>query len=94
VSYILLVDYQLVLQNGAYDEQKTLEIIDEKMSEAINYDSVAVIINMDSLIILNQSASDSNMGRSNSYSVADHGLYRLLLQYIKEFPVVDKATKK
>jgi len=24
VSYILLLDYQLVLQNSAYDEQKTL----------------------------------------------------------------------
>jgi hypothetical protein len=34
------------------------------MNEALNYQNVAVIINVDSLIVLTQNASDSSMGRS------------------------------
>lgn len=59
------------------------EIISEKMSEAINYKNVAVIINLDSLIVLNHNASDSSMGRSESYSIADNNMYRLLSNYMK-----------
>jgi len=40
------------------------EIIEEKMNEALNYQNVSVIINVDSLIVLTQNASDSSMGRS------------------------------
>lgn len=61
------------------------EVIEEKMSEAIRYNSVAVIINVDSFIVLNQSESDSSMGRSKSYSISDHNMYRMLLHYMKEF---------
>lgn len=53
------------------------------MGEAVNYDKVAVIINADSLIVLNESVSDSSMGRSTSYSVSDQNMYRLLLNYMK-----------
>lgn len=58
------------------------------MGEAMNYNRVAVIINVDSLIVLNQSSSDSSMGRSTSYSVSDQNMYRLLLNYMREFAVI------
>lgn len=60
------------------------------MAEAMNYNKVAVIINVDSLIVLNQSASDSSMGRSTSYSVADQNMYRLLLNYMRQFAMITK----
>lgn len=64
------------------------------MGEAINYSKVAVIINVDSLITLSQSASDSSMGRSMSYSVSDQNLYRLLINYMKVFPTVSQGKEK
>ena len=60
----------------------------------MNYKKVAVILNMDSLIVLNQSSSDSSMGRSNSYSVADNNLYRMLLNYMRQFAKVQKDSEK
>lgn len=84
-SYILLIDYELLLQNDAFEEKKMLEIMEEKMMEAKNYKKVAVIINLDSLIILNESASDSNMGRSMSYSIQNHTMYQIILSYMREF---------
>ena len=59
------------------------------MNEATNYSKIAVIINLDSLIILNKSSSDSSMGQSKSYSIADNNMYRFLLHYMRELAVVD-----
>ena len=70
------------------------EVIEEKMSEAIRYNSVAVIINVDSFIVLNQSESDSSMGRSKSYSISDHNMYRMLLHYMKEFAKIQEGKDK
>lgn len=53
------------------------------MMEAKNYDRVAVIINLDSMVMLSESASDSNMGRSLSYSIQNHNLYQILLNYMR-----------
>lgn len=49
----------------------------------MNYNKVAVIINVDSLIVLNKSSSDSSMGRSTSYSISDQNMYRLLINYMR-----------
>ena len=59
------------------------EVIQEKMEEAMNYNNVAVIFNVDSLIVINQSASDSSMGRSNSYNLSDSNMYRFLRHYMQ-----------
>ena len=69
-------------------------MIQEKMEEAMNYNNVAVILNVDSFIVVNQSASDSSMGRSNSYSVSDLNMYRLLLHYMREFASVEEGKEK
>ena len=53
VSLILLIDYELLLQNDAFEEKKVLQVMEEKMMEAKNYQRVAVIINLDSMIMLN-----------------------------------------
>jgi hypothetical protein len=63
------------------------------MSEAFNYDKVAVVINLDSLIIMNKNSSDSSMGRSTSYSLADLNMYRFLLNYMNTFPMMVKNDK-
>ena len=59
------------------------------MMEAKNYDRVAVIINLDSMVMLSESASDSNMGRSLSYSIQNHNLYQILLNYMREFAIIN-----
>jgi hypothetical protein len=53
------------------------------MMEARNYDRAAVIINLDSMIMLNENASDSNFGRSISYSIQNNNLYQILLNYMR-----------
>lgn len=64
------------------------------MSEAKNYERVAVIINVDSLIMISENASDSNFGRSTSYSVVNHNMYQILLNYMSEFAKVDSKSSK
>ncbi len=44
-----------------------------------------MIIDLDSLILLNENASDSSMGRSTSYSIQNFNLYQILLSYMREF---------
>lgn len=68
--------------------------MEEKMSEAKNYERVAVIINVDSLIMISENASDSNFGRSISYSVVNHNMYQILLNYMSEFAKVDQRSSK
>ena len=59
------------------------------MTEAKNYQRAAVMINADSLITLTENASDSSMGRSMSYSVANHNIYQILMNYMSEFAMVN-----
>ena len=55
------------------------------MSEAKNYEKVAVLINLDSLITISENASDSSMGRSTSYSIVNHNMFQIIMNYIKYF---------
>lgn len=55
------------------------------MSEAINYKKSAVIIDLDSLIQLNQNISHSNFGQNISYSVHNYNVFQLLLNYMRSF---------
>lgn len=72
----------MFLQNDAFEEKKIFQVLEEKMMEAKNYDRVAVMVNLDSLIILNENASDSNFGRSMSYSIQNHNLYQIIYHYM------------
>lgn len=55
---------------------------------------MGVIINADSLIALSENASDSSMGRSMSYSLVNHNMYQLLINYMNEFAFIDNNNKK
>jgi hypothetical protein len=94
VSYLLLIDYELLLQNDAFEEKKILEVLEEKMMEAKNYNRVAVILNLDSMIMLNENASDSNFGRSMSYSIQNHNLYQILLSYMRDFSIINGKRRR
>ena len=52
------------------------------------------MINVDSLITLAQNASDSSMGRSMSYSIANHNMYQILMNYMSEFAMANQKTSK
>lgn len=41
------------------------------------------------MISLNENASDSNFGRSMSYSIQDHKIYQILLHYMRDFAMVN-----
>ena len=64
------------------------------MTEAKNYQRAAVMINVDSLITLAQNASDSDMGRNMSYSIANHNIYQILMNYMSEFAMVNQKSSK
>jgi hypothetical protein len=55
------------------------------MLEAKSYKRSAVIIDVDSMILLNENASDSNFGRSMSYSIQNFNLFQIILSYITKF---------
>jgi hypothetical protein len=55
---------------------------------------VAVILNLDSMIMLNENASDSNFGRSMSYSIQNHNLYQILLSYMRDFATINGRRRR
>jgi hypothetical protein len=87
-----MIDYEVLLQNDALEEKKVLEVIQEKFMEAKNYENVAVILNLDSLIRLNEN-SDSSIEKSISYSVQNQNLCQILLSYMRDFPII-KGRKR
>lgn len=64
------------------------------MMEAKNYERVVVILNLDSMIMLNENASDSNFGRSMSYSIQNHNLYQILLSYMRDFAIINGRRRR
>ena len=76
------------MDNEAFDDQKQLEIVREKVEEAINYNSVAIIIEADSLINISKNLSESSMGPSNSFSITNHNMSQFLMSIMRSFAMV------
>jgi hypothetical protein len=75
VQLLQLIDLNLLSSKGAYDEQKVSEILKECYDECTSYKRSMIVYDLDSLIGVNKSESDSSMGASVSSSVVNQHIY-------------------
>ncbi len=75
VQLLQLIDLNLLSSKGAYDEQKASEILKECYDECTSYKRSMIVYDLDSLIGVNKSESDTSMGTSVSSSVVNQHIY-------------------
>lgn len=75
VQLLQLVDLNLLASQGAYDEKKVFETLKDRFDECVAYTRSMIVYDLDALVGVNKSESDSNMGRSTSSSVVNQSIY-------------------
>ena len=84
VQLLQLIDLNLLSSKGAYDEKKIFETLKERYDECMEYKRSMIIYDLDSLIGVNTSESESSMGTSTSSSVVHQALYIYVTSRFRE----------
>ena len=84
VQLLQLVDLNLLAAQGAFDEKKVFETLKERYDECIAYDRSMIIYDLDALVGINKSESDSSMGRSMSSSIVNQSVYTYVCARFRE----------
>jgi hypothetical protein len=84
VQLLQLVDLNLLASQGAYDEKKVFETLKERYDECVAYSRSMIIYDLDALVGVNKSESDSSMGRSMSSSVVNQSVYTYVRARFRE----------
>ncbi|CAF4286992.1 unnamed protein product, partial [Rotaria magnacalcarata] len=74
VQLLQSVDLNLLASQGAYDEKKVFETLKERYDKCSSCSCSMIIYDLDSLVGVNKSESDSSMDRSMSSSVANQSV--------------------
>lgn len=92
VQLLQLVDLNLLASQGAYDEKKVFETLKERYDECVAYSRSMIIYDLDALVGVNKSESDSSMGRSFSSAVVNQSVYTYVRARFRE-AVVEQAEE-
>jgi hypothetical protein len=84
VQLLQLIDLNLLASQGAYDEKKVFETLKERYDECVAYNRSMIIYDLDALVGVNKSESDSSMGRSMSSSVVNQSIYTYVRARFRE----------
>ncbi|CAF4665900.1 unnamed protein product, partial [Rotaria sp. Silwood2] len=79
VQLLQLIDLNLLASQSAYDEKKVYETLKDRYDECAAYARSMIVYDLDALVGVNKSESDSNMGRSISSSVHNQSIYTYVL---------------
>ena len=84
VQLLQLIDLNLLSSKGAYEEKKIFETLKERYDECMEYKRSMIIYDLDSLIGVNKSESQSSMGTSVSSSVVNQSIYIYVTSRFRE----------
>ncbi|CAF1390520.1 unnamed protein product [Adineta steineri] len=93
VQLLQLIDLNLLASQGAYDEKKVFETLKERYDECVAYSRSMIIYDLDALVGVNKSESDSSMGRSMSSSVVNQSVYTYVRARFRE-AVVEQSDNE
>ncbi|CAF3872439.1 unnamed protein product [Rotaria sp. Silwood1] len=93
VQLLQLIDLHLLASQGAYDERKVYETLKDRYDEFTAYARSMIVYDLDALVGVNRSESDSNMGRSISSSVHNHSIYTYVLARFRDFVIEDSQQQ-
>lgn len=86
VPLLHLIDSPSLLLNSAYDENSALESIREKLNEYEQYDDSMVVFDIDTLVGILESMSDSAMSESISYSIQSNQIWQKVIVHNFKMP--------
>ncbi|CAF1420398.1 unnamed protein product [Adineta steineri] len=97
VQLLQLIDLNLLSSKGAHDEKKIFETLKERYDECMEYKRSMIVYDLDSLIGVNKSESESSMGISTSSSVVNQSIYVYVTSRFREAKIessqsVEKLT--
>lgn len=84
VQLLQLIDLNLLASQGAYDEKKVYETLKDRYDECISYTRSMIVYDLDALSSVSKSESDSNMGRSTSYTIHNQSIYTYILARFRD----------
>ena len=87
VQMLQLIDLNLLASRGAYEERKVFETLKERYDEHMEYDRSMIVYDLDSLIGVNRSESNSSMGISRNCSLVNQGVYNQVVARFREAQV-------
>ncbi|CAF3986502.1 unnamed protein product [Rotaria sp. Silwood1] len=93
VQLLQLVDLNLLASHNAYDEKKVFETLKERYDECTCYSRSMIVYDLDALVGVNKSESDSNMGRSISSSVVNQNIYTYVRARFRDCVVEGKQNR-
>jgi hypothetical protein len=94
VQLLQLIDLNLLSSKGAYDEKKIFETLKERYDECIAYKRSMIVYDLDSLIGVSRSESESSMGTSVSSSVVNQSIYTYVVSRFREAKLEAKKANK
>jgi hypothetical protein len=94
VQLLQLIDLNLLASQGAYDEKKVFETLKDRYDECNAYPRSMIVYDLDALVGVNKSESDSNMGRSTSSSVVNASIYTYVRARFRDCAIEEKSGKR
>jgi hypothetical protein len=95
VQLLQLIDLNLLSSKGAYEEKKIFETLKERYDECMEYKRSMIIYDLDSLIGVNKSESESSMGTSVSSAVVNQSIYIYVTSRFREAKIeASRANQK
>ena len=79
IDFIQMFDTNMLLNNAAFDDNTVMECIVEKVGEWEQYPRSMALFDVDPLIGITENMSDSSMGQSSSYSIANNRLWNQIV---------------
>jgi len=89
VQLLQLIDLNLLASQGAYDEKKVYETLKDRYDECVAYTRSMIVYDLDALVGVNKSESDSNTGRSTSYTIHNQSIYTYVLARFRDRAMED-----
>lgn len=89
VQFLQLIDLNLLASQGAYDEKKVYETLKDRYDECVSYSRSMIVYDLDALVGVNKSESNSSTGPSTSSSIHNQSIYTYVLARFRDRVIED-----
>ncbi len=84
VQLLQLIDLNILAARNAHDEKQVYETLKDRYDECAAYKRSMIIYDLDALVGINKSESDTNTGRSMTYHIHNQGIYTYVLARFRD----------
>jgi hypothetical protein len=93
VQLLQLIDLNLLASQGAYDEKKVFETLKDRYDECSSYSRSMIVYDLDALVGVNKSESNSSMGLSVSSSVVNANIYTYVRARFRDCAIEEETQE-